>query len=56
MDRDTVEQVPITVAWVEPPPGATPADGVDRRDVGERTVEINDATHREGRASAWFGS
>jgi hypothetical protein len=49
-----VEQVPITVTWVAPPPGVTQAGGDDRLDVGDRSVEIGDATHRQGRASAWF--
>ena len=49
-----VEQVPITVTWSTPPPGATQTDGDDRLEAGDRSVEFADPARLQGRASAWF--
>jgi hypothetical protein len=49
-----VEQVPVAVTWMEPRSEGRQVEGPEYLEVGDRTVELGEAKHQEGRASARF--
>lgn len=49
-----VEQVPVAVTWMEPRSEGSQGEGTEYLEVGDQTLELKEATHQEGRASARF--